>query len=158
MQGAEGATQGSWCPQLFFSPTESCRHQRGSFGSERGPPLQSLHPDGIGREKRKTGESGGKSPPLFFPLSRNLHVLCILTEYFLTHSEDLGSALTVGTGHSQASVLVLRLFPPFGLHFHSPCPPPPPTLSGSSQLTSSRKASLIAPPGNDLCPQTPLAL
>lgn len=84
--------------------------------------MQSLHPDGIGREKRKTGESGDKSPPLFFPLSRNLHVLCIFTEYFLTHSEDLGSALTVGTGHSQASVLVLRLFPPFGLHFHSPCP------------------------------------
>ena len=54
-----------------------------------------------------------------------------------------------------ASVPELRLLPPFGLHFHSLHQAP----SRPSQLSAtSKKAFLIAPPGNDLCPQTPLAL
>lgn len=107
----------------------------GSFPLGRGAGIREVGCTlmGVGREMRKTGHQGNKAPSLS-PVSRN--PLCVLTECFLMHREDLVFVLIVGTRHSQASVLVLRLLLLFGVYFYSPTPnapcnpprsaPPPP--------------------------------
>ena len=73
-----GGHWGARCPWLFLPPREGYRHVRGSFGSEGRLPL---HPDGVGREKRKTGQAGIRVSPLLPPLQE-----LILCAYLLNTS------------------------------------------------------------------------
>ena len=64
MQSA-GGPLGLLVSLMFFPPREGYRRVRGSFGSEGRLPL---HPDGVCREKRKTGPAGIRVSSLLPPL------------------------------------------------------------------------------------------